>query len=186
MNDVTAILRADFLEGMSRVASTVSVVTTDGPAGRAGVTVSTMASVSADGPSPILLICVHHQARAVDTILANGCFCTNTLNAEQAYISDCFAGRSIPEGDDKFACADWTAMKTGSLRVVNPLSAFDCKIIETKRVGTHHVIFGAVQDVFVGNQDKALLFSNRNYATVGPIEEISDDDASAQVLKVMR
>ena len=33
-------LRDSFLEGMSRAATTVNVVTTDGPGGRAGVTVS--------------------------------------------------------------------------------------------------------------------------------------------------
>jgi flavin reductase len=42
-------LRAAFLEGMSRSAASVSVVTTDGPAGRGGVTVSAMTSISADG-----------------------------------------------------------------------------------------------------------------------------------------
>ena len=41
-------LRQDFLQGMSFVAATVNVVTTDGPAGRSGVTVSAMSSVSAD------------------------------------------------------------------------------------------------------------------------------------------
>ena len=50
-------LRQRFLTGMSNAACTVSVVTTDGPAGRFGVTVSAMASVSADTPKPTLLVC---------------------------------------------------------------------------------------------------------------------------------
>ena len=37
-------LRARFLGGMSLAAATVNVVTTDGPGGRAGVTVSAMSS----------------------------------------------------------------------------------------------------------------------------------------------
>ena len=41
-------IRTQFLDGMSRAAFCVNVVTTDGPAGRAGVTVSAMSSVSAD------------------------------------------------------------------------------------------------------------------------------------------
>ena len=45
-------LRSRFLEGMSRVASAVTVVTTDGDAGRFGVTVSSMTSVSADTTRP--------------------------------------------------------------------------------------------------------------------------------------
>ena len=43
-------LRDRFIAGMARAATTVNVVTTDGPAGRAGVTVSAMSSVSADAP----------------------------------------------------------------------------------------------------------------------------------------
>ncbi len=45
-------LRTRFLEGMSRVAAAVTVVTTDGQAGRFGVTVSSMTSVSADTFDP--------------------------------------------------------------------------------------------------------------------------------------
>ena len=49
-------LRQQFLHGMSHAASTVNVVTTDGVAGRHGVTVSAMVSVSADTPQPTLLV----------------------------------------------------------------------------------------------------------------------------------
>ena len=61
MNEVTdPALRQSFLEGMSHVASTVNIITTDGPEGRAGVTVSAMSSVSPDTPKPSLLVCVHY------------------------------------------------------------------------------------------------------------------------------
>jgi len=59
-----------FIEGMSHAASTVNIVTTDGPAGRAGVTVSAMCSVTADAPT--LLVCVHQKSAACEAILANG------------------------------------------------------------------------------------------------------------------
>ena len=42
-------VREAFLQGMSRAVATVNIVTTDGAAGQAGVTVSAMSSVSADG-----------------------------------------------------------------------------------------------------------------------------------------
>ena len=42
-------LRQHFIEGMSRASTFVSVITTDGEAGRFGVTVSSMTSLSADG-----------------------------------------------------------------------------------------------------------------------------------------
>ena len=49
-------LKKRFFDGMSQAACTVNVVTTDGAAGRAGVTVSAMSSVSADTPRPTLLV----------------------------------------------------------------------------------------------------------------------------------
>ncbi|MEL7465392.1 MAG: flavin reductase [Pseudomonadota bacterium] len=158
-------LRARFLEGMSRAAATVNVVTTDGAAGRAGVTVSAMSSVSADGDGegggPTMLVCVHHMSPAAETIIANGCFCANVLADDQSDISDRFAGR-IPS-ETKFDGVDWTAMTTGAPRVVDPLAAFDCRVVSSERVGTHHVFIGEVRDIFTADTGSPLIFANRGY-----------------------
>ena len=70
-------LRARFLAGMSHAAATVNVVTTDGAAGRHGVTVSAMSSVSADTAKPTLLVCVNEASASAAAILENGIFCVN-------------------------------------------------------------------------------------------------------------
>ena len=59
----TKALRSAFVDAMSRVASTVHIVTTDGPGGRVGATVSAMTSVSADTPMPTLLVCLNRAVR---------------------------------------------------------------------------------------------------------------------------
>lgn len=161
-------LRQLFLDGMSRAAATVSVVATDGPAGRAGVTVSAMASVSADGESPTLLVCVHHLSPAAATIIGNGAFCVNVLREDQSYISDTFAGRLPAPDGDKFACADWRAMPTGAPRLAAPLAAFDCRVLSAERIGTHHVFLGAVADIFVAEPGSPLIFANRAYGAPSP------------------
>ena len=69
--------RDQFIETMSRAVYSVVVVTTDGPAGRAGLTVSAMSSVSAHAPHPPLLICVHHLSPFAPAIIRNGVFCVN-------------------------------------------------------------------------------------------------------------
>lgn len=158
-------LRQRFLDGMSHTASTVNVVTTDGEAGRAGVTVSAMSSVSADGARPTLLVCVHHQSLAARRIVANGAFCVNVLQDHQAYISDTFAGRQKTEDGDKFSCAAWTTQVTGAPRVVDPLVAFDCRVISAERVGTHHVCIGEVLDIFTADQGSPLIFAKRAYGS---------------------
>ena len=45
--------RDRFIDAMSQAAAMVSGATTDGPASRAGVTVSSLCSLSADPPAPI-------------------------------------------------------------------------------------------------------------------------------------
>src|SRR5277367_5810258 len=118
-------LRQQFLVGMSHAACTVNVVTTDGVAGRHGVTVSAMVSVSADTPQPTLLVCIHHLSPAVAALLENEVFCVNVLRDDQAHISDNFAGRGGVQGAAKFECASWTTQVTGAPRVVDCLVAFD-------------------------------------------------------------
>ena len=156
-------LRQQFLHGMSHAACTVSVVTTDGIAGRHGVTVSAMVSVSADTPQPTLLVCIHHLSPVVAAVLKNGVFCVNVLRDDQAHISDNFAGRSSARGAAKFDCATWTTQLTGAPRVVDSLVAFDCRVTASERVGSHFVVFGSVQDIFVAGTGAPLIYANRAY-----------------------
>ncbi|GJD59219.1 LysR substrate-binding domain-containing protein [Methylobacterium dankookense] len=158
-------LRARFLGGMAAAACTVNVVTTDGAAGRFGVTVSAMASVSADTERPTLLVCVHRQSRAAEAIRENGVFCVNVLRDDQSYISDCFAGRYRTPDGDKFSCARWTTQVTGAPRVVDPLVAFDCRLVSQVEVGTHYVFFGAVADLYRAEPGSPLIYANRAYGT---------------------
>lgn len=167
------VLRDAFLEGMSHAAATVNIVTTDGTAGRGGVTVSAMTSVSADTPKPTLLVCVHHLAGAASQIIENDCFCVNLLRDDQSFISDTFAGRFKEQFADKFDCADWAPMKTGAPRVVDPLVAFDCKVVSKERVGTHHIFVGEVQDIFTAQRGTPLIYANRAYGRTTRIDPLT-------------
>ncbi|MEM9062822.1 MAG: LysR substrate-binding domain-containing protein [Pseudomonadota bacterium] len=163
-------LRARFLAAMSHCAATVNVVTTDGPAGRAGVTVSAMSSVSADTPKPTLLACVHRNSSSAPAIVENGVFCVNVLREDQSYISDAFAGRFREQLPDKFDAATWAVQATGAPRVVDPLVAFDCRVVSSDLVGTHHVFFGEVEDIFIAGHGSPLIYANRAYGAASRIE----------------
>lgn len=159
-------LRERFVSGMSHASATVNVVTTDGrTGGRAGVTVSAMTSVSADSEYPTLLVCVHHLSPACNAIMANRVFCVNVLRDDQSYIADTFAGRIELAGNDKFNCARWVVQETGAPRVVDPLVAFDCRLVQQFRVGTHLVFVGEAVSVFIGEGHSPLIYTNRAYGT---------------------
>lgn len=168
-NETYEDMRQRFLAGMAHAASTVNVVTTDGPAGRFGVTVSAMAPVSADTPKPTLLVCIHHRSAAAQAIIANGVFCVNVLRDDQSHISDCFAGRRKTPDGDKFSCAAWAADITGAPRVIDPLAAFGCRVMSNQRVGTHHVLIGTVEESFAAASGSPLIYANRAYGTPSPI-----------------
>ena len=173
-------LRQRFLEGMSHTACTVNVVTTDGDAGRSGVTVSAMTSVSADGARPTLLVCVHHQSPAASKIVGNGVFCVNVLQDHQSYISDTFAGRRKTDDGDKFSCTAWTTETTGAPRVIDPLVAFDCRVVSSERVGTHHVFIGEVLDIFTASQGSPLIFANRAYGSPTRMQTVAAAEVERQ------
>lgn len=156
-------IRTRFLEGMSHAACTVNIVTTDGPAGRAGVTVSAMASVSADSEWPTLLVCVHHLSPAAARIVENGVLCVNVLRDDQSYISDTFAGRFKDEVGDKFECTEWVTAPSGAPRIVDPLVAFDCRLLSNEKVGTHHIFLCEVRDLYVSRSGSPLIYANRAY-----------------------
>jgi flavin reductase (DIM6/NTAB) family NADH-FMN oxidoreductase RutF/DNA-binding transcriptional LysR family regulator len=162
--------RQNFIEGMSRAACTVSIVTTDGQGGRAGVTVSAMTSVSADAASQALLVCVHHQSATAQAIVDNGVFCVNVLRDEHSRISDIFAGRIRTGSGDKFDCAEWRRLRTGAPVLANPLVAFDCRLKKQFRYGTHWVFIGELDDIVVNYPGAPLVYANRAYGVPVPME----------------
>jgi len=148
-------LRANFIEGMSRAAFTVSIVTTDGADGRHGLTVSAMTSVAADPPS--LLVCINDQSRIIGPLQRHGCFAVSVLGADQAELADRFAGR----GDvaDRFAGVTWRYLASGAPAVADAVVIFDCRLQKTARLGTHFVFFGHVGQAII--QDGTPLIHHR-------------------------
>lgn len=162
-------LRDDFLQGMSSAACTVNVVTTDGIAGRHGLTISAMASVSADTPQPTLLVCVNERSAAARPILENGCFCVSILRDDQHLTSDCFAGRSLPQGSDKFSTVTTTVDSLGCPVISGALVSFTCKVASSQIVGTHLVLLGHVCEVANAGPGSPLIYANRVYGRPAPL-----------------
>ncbi|MCB4769056.1 flavin reductase family protein [Ancylobacter sp. Lp-2] len=158
--DAALFSQADFRAAMGRTASGVTVVTTDGDAGRGGVTVSSLCSLSMEPPS--VLFCLHKGSRILSTLMSNGVFAANILAHDQHRVADSFAGL-IPElRDDRFAVADWDALHTGAPVLPGALCRFDCKIASVFEFGTHHIIAGEVV-ALESFETKPLVYSNRGY-----------------------
>ena len=148
---------ADYIDSMSRVVNGVSIVVTDGPQGRFGLTVSSMTSVSAS--PPMLLVCVNRNALPHDAIRGNGRFSVNVLTADQTVIADRFAGRT--EDAYAFDPASWDT--SGPLpRLRRAAAWFECRMASAMSAGSHTVFVGEVVDTCKGTESP-LLYTGRNY-----------------------
>jgi flavin reductase len=156
-------LRSLFLEGMSRAATFVAVITTDGPGGRFGVTVSSLTSVSADGPRPSLLACVHHLSPAGVAILAHRGFCANLLAEGQRDLSDRFAGRGRDGHQNRFEGIGWSPGEDGHPCLDGATASFGCRLATAMLWETHHILVGEVTAIRLSDEPGALLYGQRAY-----------------------
>lgn len=151
---------AQFRSAMGRTASGVTVVTTNGAAGRGGVTVSSLCSLSMEPPS--VLFCLHRDARVLPALMENGVFAANILAHDQHRVADCFAGLIPEHREDRFGLGEWDALHTGAPLLKGALCRFDCKIASVFNFGTHHIIAGEVMALETA-EARPLVYSNRAY-----------------------
>ena len=165
---------SDFFEALSRIAATVSVVTTDGPFGRAGLTVSAMCSVSASPPS--VLVCINEESAVCDIIRRNEVMCVNVLRADQANISDAFSGRSNDLYKNPFESTEWETTVTGAPLMRSALLSLDCRIKNELRHGTHFIMVGEVEDLKLNQSGPPLVYRARNYERLTESKSLSLED----------
>ncbi|MET4100854.1 flavin reductase (DIM6/NTAB) family NADH-FMN oxidoreductase RutF [Roseovarius sp. MBR-78] len=155
--------RDAFLAAMRQVAATVTVVTTEGPAGRAGATVSAFTSLSADPPS--VLVCLRADSRIARTVLDNRAFCVNVLPEDAADVARAFAGPSPEDPAARFHGLDIIEGAHGPL--LPRATAFSCALSEHVLHGTHAICIGAVRAISIAGE-RPLTYLSGDYHRVRP------------------
>lgn len=168
-------LRRAFIGAMGRVVSSVTIVTTDGPGGRFGVTVSAMSSVSAD--PPLILACINRRSPASKAIAENRVFGVNVLAIHQRSIAQTFAGRPETGRPFDFACADWRVRATGAPILEGAIAAFDCRLLTAYDAGTHRIFIGEVLEAVTG-PGEPLLYGERRYGRRIALDAAAERGAS--------
>lgn len=158
---MTEIFREDYRDAMARLGAAVSIVTTDGPAGRAGFTASAVCSVTDDPPT--LLVCMNRASSAYPSVAGNNVVCVNVLSAQQEPLSRLFGGKV--SAAERFAAAMWSTLETGAPVLAGCAIAFDCQIANVTTVGTHDVLFCRVVALQTGPTEN-LIYLGRAYHSV--------------------
>jgi flavin reductase len=115
---------------------------------------------------PTLLVCQHLGSPLHSIFKKNGVFCVNTLAADQQELAELFAHRAGMPMEERFALPIWHKFATGAPFLRDALVCFDCRLAQMLEVGTHSVMFGAVQDIRISSRPWALLYVYRSYRTV--------------------
>ena len=151
-----------FREGMARLGAAVNIVTTDGPAGRAGFTASAVCGVT-DSP-PTLLVCLNRSSSVHDRFTDNEALCVNTLKPDHEQLSRLFGGKTPM--DERFAAAAWRVSRSGAPVLQDATVSFDCHISSRAEVGSHTVFFCEVLAIECHEVASALIYFDRAYHRV--------------------
>jgi len=157
--------RQEFRDAMARLGAAVTIVTTDGPAGRVGITASAVCSVT-DTP-PTLLVCMNRTSSLNPVVQGNGVLCVNLLPGDAQEIANLFAGFTGADQVSRFDTGRWTTLATGSPVLEEAVAALDCDVEEVVEKGTHSVVFARVRAIRLGDPRQALIWFSRNYHPVG-------------------
>lgn len=160
---VSPIPREAFRNAMAKMGAAVNIITTDGPAGRAGFAATAVCSVT-DSPAT-LLICLNRTASVFDAVTRNGVVCVNVLASAHEGLSNLFGGKTSV--DDRFAAAEWRHGKSGTPILSDALVSFECSISSEADVGTHRILYCTVEQIHDGNEGDALIYYQRSYRRVG-------------------
>ena len=159
-------LRENFIEGMRNVAHSVTVVTTDGPAGRFGATVSAFSSVSAD--PPMVMVCLMDGSRISDAVYANKRFAVNVLAPDQRLVAERFAGAHDKQLTDRFDDIDFTDWGDG-LPILDKTTAFHCNVDRVIKAATHNIILGAVVSTHA-HDGEPMIYMDRKFRSMAELE----------------
>jgi flavin reductase len=151
--------REAFRHAMAGLAAAVNVITSDGPAGRAGFTATAVCSVT-DEP-PTLLVCLNRSASVHPVVTVNAALCVNTLAHGQDGLSNLFGGKTPMA--ERFAAAQWSTWVTGAPVLAGAAASFDCRVSQVVSVGTHDILLCEVLALERQGDAAGLVYFDRNY-----------------------
>jgi len=165
MND----LQKNFRHAMAHLSAAVSVITSNGPAGRCGVTASAVCSVT-DSP-PTLLICLNRSSALRRVFELNQVLCVNVLGGEHIDLAKHFSGVTGVPMPERFEWPIWDEGRHALPVLRDAIVTCQGKITDCKEVGSHAVMFVELTDLTVVDQSEALVYFGRQFHRVRCAQE---------------
>ena len=153
-----------FRNAMAHMSAAVNIVSSDGEAGRCGITATAVCSVT-DTP-PTVMVCVNRNSAMNAVFKANGRLCVNVLSGAQEEAAKHFAGMTGVAMDERFALDPWTTGSQGLPVLEGALANLQGRIVETQEIGTHSVLLVELDDIHVRPEGDSLVYFSRAFRRV--------------------
>ncbi|OTA20343.1 4-hydroxyphenylacetate 3-monooxygenase, reductase component [Xenorhabdus beddingii] len=156
--------RLRFRDAMASLSAAVNIITTDGPAGRCGMTATAVCSVT-DTP-PTLMVCMNRNSAMNPVFQQNSRLCVNILNHEQELMARHFAGMTSVSMEERFNWDIWDIGMLGQPQLQGTLANLEGRIEQVQEVGTHYVYLVEIKQIIVREQGHGLIYFKRGFHSV--------------------
>jgi flavin reductase (NADH) len=170
MSELTQIQK-DFRSAMAHLPAAVNIVTTDGPHGRVGITVSAVCSVT-DSP-PTVLVCVNRSSATHDIFNNNGEVCINVLSGEHEELARHFSGATKVPMEERFGWDIWEKDRASVPVLRDALVKIVGRISDHSVQGSHSVIFVQVDRIEVQQESDSLVYFKRQFHRLSLTPELA-------------
>ncbi len=154
-------LKDRFRTAMRSVASSVFLVTTRDVAGNAGMTATSVCSLSFDPAS--VLICVNRSNAFMNALEASGRFALNILSRDDETVAKAFGSSAGRE--HRFVLGDWYELD-GMPALKSSLSTIVCDVASQMDFGSHRIFVGQVREIDNHDGGAELLYCQGAFHTL--------------------
>ncbi len=159
----------DFRGAMRHLAAGVSVITVGRGKDIAGMTVTSVSSLSVDPPS--LVVSINRASSSWPLLKRHGLFGVNILTADQLDVAERFTGKGGLKGAERFAGAAWTTGASGVPLLIGALAAIACEAEDIIERHSHAIVIGRVLDLRVSSRTAALAYWQGQYVAIDQNED---------------
>ncbi len=161
MSDAESEPQRIYRDTIGRFATGVTIVTTTGPDGPAGMTTNAVTSVSLH--PLLLLVCFNRDARTLEVVRTSRRFAVNVLRAGDLDLAAVFASKRIAR--EKFESV--THSETHGVPVLDTALAWiACELRELVPAGDHEIGIGEVIGMGTGDDSDPLVWFRGGYTTI--------------------
>jgi flavin reductase (DIM6/NTAB) family NADH-FMN oxidoreductase RutF len=159
----------DFRGAMRHLAGGVSVITAGRGKDIAGMTVTSVSSLSVDPPT--LIVSINRSASSWPLLKRYRFFGVNILTSDQIDIAERFTGKDGLKGAGRFSGAEWTTRASGVPLLAGALAAIECEVEEIVERHSHAILIGRVLDLQLSSRTAALAYWQGQYVAIDRDED---------------